>query len=50
VGSEMCIRDRYTSALQNGKYQIDASAWGSGMYILELQSQKGIKVSKIVKH
>lgn len=40
----------YTSALQNGKYQIDASAWGSGMYILELQSQKGIKVSKIVKH
>ncbi|MEY4804473.1 MAG: hypothetical protein RL331_992 [Bacteroidota bacterium] len=40
----------YTSAIQNGKYQIDASTWASGMYILELQSQKGIKVSKIVKH
>jgi hypothetical protein len=40
----------YASALQNGKYQIDASAWASGMYILELQSQKGTKVSKIVKH
>ena len=40
----------YASALQNGKYQIDASAWASGIYILELQSQKGMKVSKIVKH
>jgi len=40
----------YASALQSGKYQIDASTWASGMYILELQSQKGIKVSKIVKH
>jgi hypothetical protein len=40
----------YTSEIQNGKYQIDASTWSSGMYILELQSQKGIKISKIVKH
>jgi hypothetical protein len=40
----------YASTIQNGKFQIDASEWASGMYILELQSQKGLQVSKIVKH
>ena len=40
----------YASSFQNGKHQIDASAWASGIYILELASQKGIQTRKLVKY
>jgi hypothetical protein len=40
----------YASSFQNGKHQIDGSAWASGIYILELQTQKGFQTLKLVKH
>lgn len=40
----------YASSFQNGKHQINASAWASGIYILELASQKGIQTRKLVKY
>ena len=40
----------YASSFQNGKHQIDSSAWASGIYILELASQKGIQTRKLVKY
>jgi hypothetical protein len=39
----------YASTLQNGKYQIDASTWASGVYIVELQAQKGVQTLKLVR-
>lgn len=39
----------YASTLQNGKYQIDASTWASGVYIIELQAQKGVQTLKLVR-
>ncbi|MEY4992450.1 MAG: hypothetical protein RI948_1332 [Bacteroidota bacterium] len=40
----------YATTLQNGTYQIDARAWSSGMYIIELQSQKGVHTLKLVRN
>ena len=40
----------YATTLQNGTYQIDARAWSSGMYIIELQSQKGLHTLKLVRN
>jgi hypothetical protein len=39
----------YSSIISNGKFQIDASAWASGLYLIEIQSAGVAQSFKFIK-